>query len=301
MLKYKISISVLFFPLMLLAQDIVKNSNYSLRDFIIKNDSLYYLEHTELRLFDFKNNTNLNCFVGGFGLEFYELSDSEILTVANELVKNVSSFRFYDKKSNTITESFFYKKGKVIDFAKIPELNVFAFSATNKKIIFINFDDRKNLKKIIEIKLDAFSRRLVFKNKELFYCTDSGKIFRYSMNDYKNELIYKTNAILTDFNFIDDNLVYSTIDGDIVKVDLKSKKEQKLKLTNNFVLNSLRHDGNLICGSWKGTIYVIDLEEFKVAKEFNYHEAAVLKISYYKDSIFYSSSIDKTIKKWIIK
>ncbi|MCB0444708.1 MAG: hypothetical protein KDC68_03445, partial [Gelidibacter sp.] len=83
-------------------------------------------------------------------------------------------------------------------------------------------------------------------------------------------------------------------------INLKKNKLQTLNINKNFIVNVLYSNNKLICGSWKGDIFVIDINKFKITKELKYHNSTVLKILNYKDNVFYSSSIDKTIKKWYL-
>lgn len=84
-------------------------------------------------------------------------------------------------------------------------------------------------------------------------------------------------------------------------MDMLTNNKEELNLGDNFIINSLYNEQNkLICGSWKGLIYVIDILNFRIIKELNYHKRTVLKVLNYKDNIYYSSSLDNTIKKWIL-
>jgi WD40 repeat protein len=60
----------------------------------------------------------------------------------------------------------------------------------------------------------------------------------------------------------------------------------------------LQFKNKLICGSWNGEIYVIGITDFAIEKTLKHHNRSVMKIANYKDNIFLSSSLDKTIKKW---
>ncbi|MCB0745486.1 MAG: hypothetical protein KDC67_16385, partial [Ignavibacteriae bacterium] len=278
----------------------IKKTEYAVRDFCVSKDTIYYIEHRDIHVENTDTKVESSFFIGGYGLEMFNLNSNEIITTSNELVQNVSSFRFYQKNANEVKEVYYYKKGRTIDFLKIPDKNIFAFSSTDKKITFINFDNRPIFKKEVEINLNSYSRKLIFKNNNLYFITDLGDIYKYDLSNNKKELLYKANEILTDFYVDEQTIIYTTISGKISKINLKNNKLQTLNINRNFIVNVLYSNNKLICGSWKGDIFVIDINKFKITKELKYHNSTVLKILNYKDNVFYSSSIDKTIKKWYL-
>ena len=279
----------------------VINSDFTIRDFIIHNDSVTFIKKRNIYSQDLSTKSSNNYFIGGYGLELYYLaSENTIISTSNELVNNVSSVRFYNKKEKRVENVFYYRGGKIIDFLITSEINTFVLSLTNNKIIFINFEDRPKFLKTIELDLDSKSRRLIFQDKTLFFITDNGEIYKYSLEDNIKQLVYKCNDVITDFFVNNELIIYSTIDGKLVKINRVNKKESVLLIENNFILNSLEFEKNnaLICGSWNGTIYEIDLKNFLIKNEMRYHKRSVLKISKGKENTFYSSGLDKTIKKW---
>lgn len=177
MKKIKLLFFALFLTIYAKSQETIKTTTFSVRDFSIHQDSIFYLEHRDIYIENTKTNNKSFFFIGGYGLELFNLNSKEILTASNEHVQNVSSFRFYDKAKNEVGDVYYYKKGKAIDFLKIPNRNVFVFSSTDKKIIFINFDNRPAFIKENEIDIDSFSRKLIFQNNFLYYITDLGGIF----------------------------------------------------------------------------------------------------------------------------
>lgn len=300
MKKLKAIIFLLLLSFSINAQETIIKTSFPSRDFYLSQDSIVYIEKRDVQI---NYNTNKeNYFIGGYGLEIYNNKiNNEIITASNELVRNVSSVRFYNKNTKKIETVFYYKKGKIIDFLIIPELNIFVLSLSNKKIIFINFEKKPTFRRVIEIKLDALSRKLVYKNNILYYITDLEGIYQYDLTTNNKKLLYKETNIVTDFYLANNVLIYSTISGQIVKLDMLTNNKKELIIENNFIINSLYNEQNkLICGSWEGTIYVIDILNFRIVKELNYHKRTVLKILNYKDNIFHSSSLDNTIKKWTL-
>ena len=293
---------ILLLPFSMVGQEVIKKTNFPVRDFHVSQDSMWFIKKRDVHIIDRPNNNETNYFIGGYGLEiFVDSTNNEIITASNELVRNISSVRFYNKSTKKVENVFYYKKGRSIDFLIIPELNMFVLSLTNKKIIFINFEEKPAFRKAIEIELDALSRKLIYKNNKLYYITDLGEIYQYDLANNRKELLYKEDSIITDFYLENNIIIYATINGQIVKVDMLTNNKEELNLGDDFIINSLYNEQNkLICGSWKGLIYVIDILNFRIIKELNYHKRTVLKVLNYKDNIYYSSSLDNTIKKWIL-
>lgn len=287
-----------------MAQDIetIIKADFAIRDFNLVKDSIFYTEKRNMFLYDKKTKISTNYFMGGYALKTYAQSNSKtIITASNELVDTVSSVRFYNKKTNKFDAVFFYKKGKILDFLVIPEAKLFVLSLTDQKIIFIDYNNLE-FYKTIEINLNTLSRKLRYINNTLFYITDKGEVFKYNFHDYSKTLLHKGNNPMTDF-IVDNNiLVYTTINGDLFKIDLKSNKKEKLTIDNNFISTLIQFKSNkLICGSWNGKIYILNIEKFLIEKELEYHKRTVLQIKKEGNNTLYSSSLDKTIKKWILK
>lgn len=293
-----------FLPVFTGAQEttILVRSDFAIRDFEIVKDSIIFIKKRDVNLLNLNDNSSHEYFMGGYGLEiFVDRDNNNIITAANELVENVSSVRFYNKSIKKVEEVFYYKKGKIIDFLMIPGLSTFVLSLSNNKIIFINFEEKPKFEKIIEIELDAISRRMTFWNNKLFYVTDSGKIYRFNLSNYNNELIHNSQGKkITDFAIDQKHIIYSTVDGNVIKLDIFTNEQQKIDIENDFVLNSFLYHDKLICGLWTGDIYVINLKSFELLKKLEIHDRGVLKIRKAEDNLFYSSGLDRTIRKWAL-
>lgn len=294
--------SILFFLLLISnsnhSQELIKTTRFPIRDFFIKKDTLIFSEHTSIHVLNTKKNKDTMCFVGGSSFKIEEVNDEEIIIAVNELVRNVSSVRFYKKKANQIADSFFYRKGKIIDFLVIKELKLFVMATTNNKILFFNYREKPKFTKVAEIDLeDTKSRKIVYKDNNLYYTTDKGKIFKYNLSTYKRELLIEDKSMITTLSLYQDCVFYATVTGQINKYNLKNNEKRTLEIKRNFILNFIINQNQLVCGSWKGDIFVIDINDFKVEEKINYHKKTILNIIE-KDDVFYSSSIDKTLKKW---
>ena len=278
----------------------ILKTDFAIRDFVTNNDSVYFIKKRDVYLLDLKNNQSKQCFVGGYGLEMEYLINSKILvTASNELVENISSVRFFNSKSDTPEDAFFYKNGRILDFLLIPELNVFALSLTTKKIIVVSYLDRPKFYKTIEIDLDVLARKISFKDNSLYFSTDIGEIYKYDFKDFNKTLIYNFNELITDFLIDKENLICSTIGGKLKSVKLDTFTVSSLSFNNNFInLLTTYDDENLICGSWNGKIFIIDLKTFSIKKEFNFHSRSILQLKKIKNQKLYSTSLDKTLKKW---
>jgi outer membrane protein assembly factor BamB len=279
----------------------VLRSDFVIRDFNIFKDSIFYIKKRNAYLFDKKTKTSKNYFIGGYGLKVNTHENANtILTVANELVDTVSSVRVYNKKLDKFEAEFFYKKGKILDFLLLEDEKLFVLSLTTNKIIFINYKDRPEYYKTIEINLNSLSRKLLYKDNMLYFATDNGNIYQYDFLNYKKTLIHNGKKGITDFTFFNDTLIYSTIEGDIVKVTLSTNKKIEIKIDNNFISTFLKFNNTLICGSWNGKIYILNIDTFTVNKELNFHKRAIITIKKDENNNIYSSSLDNTIKSWKI-
>lgn len=308
MQKVKILYLLLVFQLLQVTEVVsqeakmVVESDFGIRDFYIEQDSIFYIKKRDVFLSNLKNKTSINYFIGGYGLKMHTSKNSNaIITASNELIRNVSSVRFYNKKKTKFDAVFYYEKGKILDFLVIPEAKLFVLSLTNKKIIIVDYQDTSKIYKTIELNLNALSRKLSYKNNILYFATDQGNVFQYDFQSYEKRLIYKADRLITDFVIDESNLLYATIEGEITKINLSSKKKSVLKINNNFVNILLPFkDDRLICGSWNGKIYVVDIYNFSIVKELDIHKRAILNLKKGIGNTIYSSSLDKTIKKWIL-
>lgn len=277
----------------------VLKTDFVIRDFEIFKDSIFYIKKRDAFIFDKKTKSSKHYFIGGYGLKINTNENANtILTVANELVDTVSSIRVYNKKLAEFEAEFFYKKGKILDFLLLEQEKLFVLSLTTNKIIFIDYKDRPEYYKTIEIKLNSLSRKLLYKDNMLYFATDNGNVYKYDFLNYKKTLIHDGNNVITDFILIEDSLIYTTIKGDIIKISLTTNEKTKIKVENNFISTFLKFENNLICGSWNGKIYILDIDTFVIKKELNHHERAIITIKKDENNNIYSSSLDNTIKSW---
>jgi outer membrane protein assembly factor BamB len=222
-----------------------------------------------------------------------------LVTASNELVKNISSVRFFNTKNNRPENTYFYKKGKILDFVLIPELKLFVLSLTNKKIIVVNYQERPKFHKTIEINIEAIARKMIYKDNSLYFSTDKGEIYKYNFRDYKKTRLYNSKELITDFLIDKERLIISTINGKLQSVNLNTFSSSNLTFNDNFinVLVFYNHE-KLICGTWTGKIFIVDLNSFSVKNEFSFHKRSILCIKKIDNQEVYSSSLDKTLKKW---
>jgi hypothetical protein len=286
------------------AQDVtnVIKTDFAIRDFNVYQDSLFFIKKRDVHLYNLNDKTSKNYFIGGYGIKIISSSNSnEIITASNELVRNVSSVRFYNKNKDKFDAVFYYKEGKILDFLLIPEAKVFVLSLTNNKIIFVDYRDTSKFNKTIELNLNTLSRKLFYRNSTIYFATDQGEFFSYDFNTYEKKMIYKGNGLVTDFLLENNTLIYSTIEGEFIHVNLKNESKETFEINNNFIGVLKRFDDNkIICGSWDGTIYVFNMYDFSLENEYKIHDRTVLEIKTSTNGVIYSSSLDKTIKKWTL-
>lgn len=301
---FSLSVFFLFLVFATQAQETFLRNNFTVRDFFIKNDSVFFIEKRDVNYYNYSidNSPIQSYFIGGYGLEIYDdFQNNEIISVSNEFTKTVSSIRFYDKASKKVEEVYYYHKGKSIDVLILPELKHVVLSLNNNKIIIINYTNKPTFKVVHEIELNAMSRRLAYEKGNLFFVTDLGEIYKYNLETKVNALLFSCGKRITDFSLFNSFIVYSTDDGEIVKLNILEGSTKKIDISDNFVLNSLQFNiDTLICGTFKGAIIIIDINNMTILDSLNYHKRSVIKILNSKENEFYSSSIDNTIKKWKI-
>ncbi|MCL8008104.1 hypothetical protein [Gelidibacter japonicus] len=284
------------------AQETLLRNNFSVRDFFIKKDSIFLIEKRDVSYFNYleKNRTVQTYFIGGYGLEIYDDSkNNQIITVSNEFSRPVSSLRFYNKSFKEVKDVYYYTEGRSLDAIIIPDLNYAILSLSDKKIIVVNYEKKPDYEISHNITLSSIARSMAFKDGYLYYATDLGEIFKYNFATKENTILLAYEKMITDFTIFDKYIVFTTKEGEIVKFSFENGFISKLDLSTDFILNSIQYQKDqLICGTFKGKILVINVETMSILDQLNYHKRSILKIVNYKNNEFYSSSIDKTIKKW---
>lgn len=283
------------------AQETIIQSGFAIRDFAIHKDSIYFIEKRDIKYKNYRteNKSPKEYFIGGYGVKIFNDSlNKEVISISNEFEQTVSSLRFYNKSSQKVDDVFYYKKGKTINALFALESKHVIMSMSNNKIIVVNYSAKPVFEIIHEIPLKSLARGLFYTKNSLFYATDLGNVYKYDLKTKKNKLIYSYGEIITDLKFYNQNLIFTTEKGKIIKYDTINKTELKLQIKNNFILNTLLFEDKLICGTFKGSIMVVDLKEMRLVNQLNYHNRSILKIVKGEQEEFYSSSIDKTLKKW---
>ena len=299
MRNYRITLFLMLATLVVSAQETIVNGSFTIRDFFEEQDSIFYIEKRDIKYFN-KNEQGLafeEYFIGGYGLKIFN-NYHEIVSISNEFEQNVSSLRFYSKKEKEVKEVFYYKKGKSIDALLIREKKYAVISTNDKKIIVIDFRDKPAFKIIQEISLNSLARSIYYHNKHLYYATDLGEIHEFNFITQKSKLIYSFKEKITNLNFYNDSLIFTTIQGKIVFLGLDFKISNILKIKKNFILNTIIDNDNLVCGTFKGEILVVNLKNKEITNQLNYHNRSVLSITKGVENYFYSSGIDRTLKKW---
>ncbi|WP_299062920.1 hypothetical protein [uncultured Polaribacter sp.] len=304
MKKHNIFLLLIGLSVWVHAQENIINSDFAIRDFSIQKDSIYFIEKRDVKSYNFKTNkiTKDGYFIGGYGLHiFNDIKNDQIITISNEFERTISSLRFYNKKSKKVENVFYYKKGKAIKALIIKENKIAILSMNNNKIIIVDYSAKPVFKILHNISLKALARDFYFKDNSLFYATDLGNIYKYNLKTKKNKLIVSYGEVITNLNIYNNTIVFSTINGAIVKYNTFNNNVLQTEIKNNFILCTFLLDNKLICGTFNGSIIVLSLDKMKIVTEFNYHNRSVLKIAKGTNNDFYSSSIDKTFKKWKIE
>lgn len=299
MIKNNLFYFLLFSATIFLAQETVVNGEFAIRDFTITKDSLFFIEKRYSKYHHLpKNDTTTNkYFIGGYGLKIFK-DNNTIISISNEFEATVSSLRFYNKSLKDFDAVYYYKKAKSVNALLLKKHEKAIMSLTDNKILIVDYSKRPAFKIYAQIELNSLSRALFYKNGFLFFATDGGDVFKYDINLQKKERVLSVEESVTSIHVNKDVIYYTTINGKIIKYNILSEKFSEILLESNFILNTILSKNNLVCGSFNGKIYVIDINSFTLIDTLNHHKKSVLKIEKGTDNIFYSSSIDKTIKKW---
>lgn len=299
-------LSILFFNISY-SQEIILKADFPIRDFKINDNTIVYIEKRDIKNFNLisKKTDSLieknGYFIGGYGLNiYYPKTNDFIITSSNELVKDRSSIRFYDIKTKKVNKYHVLYKTELIDFLFIPDKDLFFLSKKNKTIEVYKYGVKPRYKLIDKITLDSFSRKLISYNNKLYYITDSGKLFEYNIENKENKLIYDSDNILTNFVFDNEtNKIYiTTFNGKLIQVNINNSLKNKEILIGDTVIEALSfQDDYIITGDWNGAIKLIEKETLKVEKEFKIRKR-IIKIRVQNNSTFYTSSADKTLRRW---
>lgn len=291
------------------AQEIIFKTNFPVRDFFIEDSTVVYIEKRSVKSYNMQTNRpdtlfkNNDFFVGGYGLKvFKDSTNNKIITASNELIRDISSIRFYDIATKAVNKYHVYYTTEIMDFLIIPSEKLFFLSKKNLQIQVLKYGGKQRYILKDSIKLDAFSRKMSIYNENLFYITDSGKLFRYNFKSHEKKLIFKGNEMLVNFviNKKTNQLFITNIKGDLISLDLKDKYITKKIKLGNTITEAIKivDDKHIVTGDWNGHIYVIDQLSLDILKQYN-NKSRIIHIDSIDDEI-YTSSVDCTIKKWSI-
>ncbi|MCK7589534.1 hypothetical protein M0G43_03000 [Subsaxibacter sp. CAU 1640] len=287
---------VILFSCSIFSQEVHLHGNFTIRDFFINKDTTYYIEKRHVRISP--ESGKYGYFMGGYGLKIFDNpKKNEVITVSNELINTVCSVRFFNKSSNKEQEVFYYTEGRAVDALHIEQLGLIVLSLSDKKIIAIDYKNKPIFDVVLDVELKRIARRIAYRGDFLYYAVDSGEIYKHDLKSKHGKILFNTKSTVSDFHIFEKFLIYSTTDGNIVKQSLTTEKQERIKLTDNFVLNGLFIESKLILGTFDGSILVLNLETLKIEKELKIHKRSVLSLKNV-DGEFYSSGIDKTIRKW---
>ncbi|MCF6280350.1 MAG: hypothetical protein L3J14_08390 [Flavobacteriaceae bacterium] len=291
-------------------QEIVLKTNFPIRDFKINDNTIVYIEKRDIKNFNLitKKTDSLiqsnGYFIGGYGLNiYYPKTNDFIVASSNELNKDRSSIRFYDFETKEVDKYHVHYNTELIDFLLLPDKKIFFLSKKNKSIDVYKYGETPLYKLIDKVTLDSFSRKLKFNNNKLYYITDSGKLFEYNVENKEKKLIYDSDNILTNFVFDNksNNIYITTFNGKLIKVNVNNSLENQEIFIGDTVIEALDIQKDyIITGDWNGLIRLIKKETLKIKNEFKIKKR-IIKIRVKDSSTFYTSSADKTLRKWNIE
>lgn len=307
--KSTLSVVIFLFWINLFCQEVMLQSRFAIRDFLIVDNTILYIEKRNIKSVNIiskqpdtivKSN---GYFIGGYGLNIFHHSDSsQVVTSSNELVKDRSSIRFYDIVKGEVNKYHVYYTTKLMDISLDFDQRMLFLSKKNLFIEIFKYGGKPRYKKLDSIKLDSYSRRLRFYNNKLYYITDSGKVFEYNLITRVNRLLYQNDKLLINFIFDKKHeIIYMTsYDGKVIEVNIDNPGSTRVFSFGNEIIEAINifEDKYLIAGDWLGEIKVIDLKNFSEKRKIS-NKKRIIKIEV-KGNCFYASSADKTIKKWKI-
>ena len=291
-------------------QETLINAGFSIRDFFIDDQTLLYIEKRDIKNYNLNlktRDTLINpegFFIGGYGLKLsYDKTNKKIVTASNELIRDISSIRFYDTEKKNINKFHVYYTTKLVDFLISPKDSMFFLSKKNKWLEVYRYNaSPTRYKKIDSIKTSSFSRKLRFNSNQLFYITDKGEVIIYNTLKRSKKLLYKHGTILVNFCLSKDfkKIYVTTSQGQLIIIDINGKTKPIIVNLGDSIIEAIDivADKYIITGNWKGKIKIIDIKTLSVIKEFN-NKKRIIKILA-KDNYFYTSSSDRTIKRWKI-
>jgi len=277
-------------------------TDFAVRDFQFVNDTIFYIKERDLSFLSDKSKENISLFIGGYGLEFSCLiNHNTILVAANELVENKSSIRFFNKSKLKFDHVFYNNNEKILDIEVIDDAKIIAAGLLSKKLVFFDYSNPQRIIKTIELKLDAFCRKVKYIDNKVYFATDKGEIYTYNIYTYKKELIFKAKSVITDFMVEENYLYYSTLNGEIAKVNMLENNKATHFVDNDFVTTFVVDNGHVVCGTWFGNVINLNKKEFEIISNKKVHSRTILRLIKHPNSEFYfSSGLDHTIKKWIL-
>lgn len=301
--------SALFiFAIPILSQEVIVKTDFAVRDFKIKDNSLVYIEKRDIKSVNletkkpdtlFKGN---RFFIGGYGLNIFYLKDTnQIVTSSNELIRNVSSIRFYNLQKKEVNKYEVYYTTELMDFLIATEKKLLFLSKKDSTIEILKYGAKPRYKKTNVITLDSYVRKMIYYKGKLYYITDSGKLFEYFIATNNSKLLYKGSVILTNFVISDSDVFITTISGEIIRFNLDTKRADKIKVSSEIIeAIAPLNNGKIVVGDWSGNIFIVNRDNFQVVEKHKLKKR-IIKISSIEPNIFYTSSADFTIRKWIIE
>lgn len=304
-------VSILFFCMgIVFGQEKLVKSNFAIRDFDILGETLVYIQKRDLKCLNLKTQkrdtlfNNDSFFIGGYGLKlFYTRDKKRIITASNELIRNISSIRFFNTEKKEVNKYEVLYEKNLLDFFAFPKDRLLFLSRKDNSIQIYKYGRKLDYNKLDSLKLDSFSRKIYYDGSLLYYITDSGKVVSYDLIKKKDEIILTTKEILV--NFIVDAkhkyLYASTFSGKILKVDLVNKTlVGEFKFGNKIIeAIDIYDDRFIIAGDWNGIIKIIDTENLFEKYSFN-NKKRIIKIKVL-GSFFYTSGSGRHIKRWRIE
>ncbi|WP_242158110.1 WD40 repeat domain-containing protein [Aestuariivivens sediminis] len=309
-MKVALYISIILVFTKVACQEVILNTGFTVRDFDIIDNTLLYIEKRDIKNYNLITKTHDTLidtngyFIGGYGLKlFCDYKNQNIITASNELIRDIGSIRFYDVPKKEINLYHVYYTTELMDFFLDPQDSLFFLSKKDKQIDMFKYGGVPRYHKIDSLKLNRYSRKINYSKGNLYYITDYGEVCNYNLKTRRNKRIYKGESLLV--NFTSDNkyknIYVTTFDGKLIKVNIDGDfPAQTIGIGKDIVeAIAMYKDKYILTGDWKGIIKLIDLQTLSPVKQWH-NKQRIVKIVV-NDDYFYTSSSDRTIKRWKIE
>ena len=276
-----------------IGQEVIFESNYTIRDFIIHGDTIVISNESDIEIYKNKNLIH-KYYAGGHILRIDYHKKNQIISIANKYKKHKGSIRIYDILENKLKRVYTFDKSPILDYQFIDNQKIIVSFNNGELITFetkrIKLDKRYNSNDKI--------RKIKIIDDSIMACSDNGTVMRIYNEEFDILVPSHRNDKLISFTDTDFGIIAISDKGELFKYFKKDATRNKI--TNTILTDIVSINKKLIAvSSWSGTIYIINPKNLSVIKTIKAHDGIIVKLRVFGGNL-YSSSFDRTIKKWNI-